>query len=102
MLQVPSYEAFQALEKRVEAVERENGFLKELLTGKRWLNRNQAMIALGVKDGKLRQLTVNRIIAHRYEGTKPYYDVISIRAYLEGRKIEGSEIDKRVLRAYFE
>ncbi|GAB4035049.1 hypothetical protein [Spirosoma gilvum] len=99
MVQVPTIEEFQAYVQRIERVEQEYDFLKSLLTGNRWLNRNQAMIALGIKDDKLRALTLNGMLIHRYEGTRPFYDVFSIRDYLADRKIDRQEIDRRILRA---
>ncbi|MBN8826474.1 MULTISPECIES: hypothetical protein [unclassified Spirosoma] len=101
MLQVPSIEQFNDLVTRIERVEKENDFLKELLTGKRWITRSQAMTALGCKKDKLWQLTTSNKIAHRYEGAKPYYDLFSIRNYLAAQKIDGSEVDKRIISACY-
>ncbi|GAB4036744.1 hypothetical protein [Spirosoma gilvum] len=96
MAEVPTYEEFKVQVKRVEQLEADIEFLKSLLTDIRWLSRNQAVIALNIKDDKLRRLTVDGVLTHRYEGAKPFYDVFSIREYLADRKI-----DKRLLTANY-
>ncbi|GAB4007096.1 hypothetical protein GCM10028808_10310 [Spirosoma migulaei] len=101
MVQVAEYEEFKAIVRRVEALEEENGFLKSLLLGERWLNRKQAMAALGCKDNKLRKLTLTNALTHRYDGKNPYYDAFSIRDYLLDQKIDSKEVEKRIISARF-
>lgn len=101
MVQVPDLESFNKLVARVDRVETENEFLKSLLLSQRWLNRRQAMNALGCKDEKLRLLTISGRLDHRYEGKTPMYDAYSIRTYLMAKKIDASLVDKRILSAHF-
>ena len=97
MVQVVDYEEFSLLKREFEVLKEDNQFLRSLLLGERWLTRKQAMVALGCKDDKLRQLTLNNTLTYRYEGKTPSYDVFSIRSYLLARKIESTEVDKKVL-----
>lgn len=101
MLEVVGIEVFRALEERVNKVEADNAFLRSLLTGERWISREQAMKALNCKDSKLRRLTLANAIEHHYEGSKPYYDVFSIRNYLTGQKLDPTEVENRILSANF-
>ena len=99
MIQVPDLESFNKLARQVQHLAEENEFLKTLLLGERWLNRREAMIALGCRDDKLRQLTLAKRLTYRYEGKAPFYCVFSIRSYLTAQKIDQREADKRVLSA---
>ena len=101
MPQVPDLESFNKLVRRVEAVEEENEFLRALLLGERWMNREQAKAALGCKDDKLRLLRINKTLVYRYEGKKPFYDAFSIRSYLTAHKIDESEANRRIISARF-
>ncbi|GAB4042496.1 hypothetical protein [Spirosoma litoris] len=100
-MEVPSLEEFKQVVKRIEAVEDENEFLKSLLLAERWLSRKQAMVALGCQHNKLRKLTLDNEITHRYEGKYPYYCAFSIRTYLTAQKIDAKKVDKRLLSARF-
>jgi len=101
MVQVPSNEEFQAIEKRLQLAEEEIEFLKSLLLGERWLTRKQAMAAIGCKVDKLRSLTTSRKITYRKEGKTPFYEVFSIRDYLTSQQIDSKAIDRCIISARF-
>ncbi|GAB4007121.1 hypothetical protein GCM10028808_10390 [Spirosoma migulaei] len=101
MVQVVDYEEFSALKRVVEEIKEEYEFLQSLLLAVRWISRQQAMGALCCKGDKLRMLTRTNRLTYRYEGKKPYYDVFSIRAYLNSQKIDAKEINKRIIKARF-
>jgi RNase adaptor protein for sRNA GlmZ degradation len=68
MVQVVDYEEFSALKRVFEVIKEDNQFLRSLLLGERWLTRKQVVVAMGCKDDKLRQLTLNNTFTYRCEG----------------------------------
>ncbi|GAB4017084.1 helix-turn-helix domain-containing protein [Spirosoma koreense] len=97
MLKVPSYEEFEALLKRIDALEREVRYLMGI--GGQWLDRKQAMKALNCSSATLHRLMRSGKLAHRYEGSKPLFEADGIRAYIQSTRVSTDSTDNRVLSA---
>lgn len=84
---------------RLEALERENRFLRSLLMRESWLTRAQTMKALNCSETTLHRLTKLGRLAWRKEGKYVSYELESVRAYLTAHNVESWAVDERVITA---
>ncbi|GAB4017078.1 helix-turn-helix transcriptional regulator [Spirosoma koreense] len=94
MLQVPSYEDFEALRKEVAELRRELEFMKQ--TELTWLTLDQVAAALKVSKMTVYRLTKRGKLQPRYEGCKPFYDIQQVRVYIQSTRVSAEAADGRI------
>ncbi|GAB3927857.1 hypothetical protein [Larkinella terrae] len=99
MVKVVDSEEFEALVKRVEYLENELTFFKDLLTWQRYLSREQTMAALGCTSVTLWRITKLGRLEHEKQGRKIRYCIDSVRSYLQARKIDQLSADQAIFKA---
>jgi excisionase family DNA binding protein len=99
MIQVPTKEDIDAILARLDAIERENNFLRAILIDLQWLSVSQVAKALSCSVNTVYRLIKRERIAHRYEGMKVMCSITSVRSYLTDKKIDEIEIQYRLLGA---
>ncbi len=102
MPQVADLERVEKLEEQLEQFGRRLSFVERLIAGTKHLNRNQTLKALNVSSATLNRLRVAHVLVPIYEGSKPLYDVASVRAYLATKKIVDWNAEERILQACYE
>lgn len=96
MMQVPDYEEFQSLVRRVEKIEQENREFRAQLVVPEWLSRQETMQLLAVSESTLWRLTKANVLVHRYQGKRPFYEIAGLKNYLTTQKINAKAIECRV------
>jgi predicted aconitase len=99
MVQVVEKHEFDALSKRIDQLEIEHEFLKDLLSNVTWASRDQALKMLGCSKATLWRMDKIGQITSEKAGRKVRYSVLSIRDILKERKIIGWAADRQIIAA---
>ncbi|GAB4021384.1 helix-turn-helix domain-containing protein [Spirosoma koreense] len=97
MLKVPSYEEFEALLKRIDALEREVRYLRQNEVAR--MTIDQTIKALQVSKMTLHRLVKEGKLVPQYEGKRPMFDIAQLREYIQSKRVSPEAADKRVLSA---
>lgn len=99
MVQVITEEDFKPVLERLDRLEAENTFLRQLLMDIQWLNVKQVAKALNCSATTVYRLVKEKRLEHRHEGSRPFFSVDVVRAYLLNKKISTDEVSRRLVRA---
>ncbi|MVM34267.1 hypothetical protein GO755_29825 [Spirosoma sp. HMF4905] len=99
MMQVPTNEEFAAVVKRLEILERENEYLRTVVTDLQWLTVPQVAKAIRCSQRTVTRLIEAKKLINRREGSKPLCNISSVRSYLLGKKVDDVEINYRLMSA---
>ncbi|QMW06324.1 helix-turn-helix domain-containing protein [Spirosoma foliorum] len=99
MTKVPSYEDFADALKRLEVLERENEYLRTVVTDLQWLTVAQVAKACRCSQRTVTRLIDSNKLVNRKEGSKSLCNISSVRSYLLGKKVDEQEINYRLMGA---
>ncbi|MVM30468.1 hypothetical protein GO755_10520 [Spirosoma sp. HMF4905] len=98
MVQTPSWEEFEKLTKEIQTLRDELDFIKQIMIGYKWIDSKQLAEVLKVSQSTIWRYRKLNLFTVRAEGAKVFFEIESVRNYMESRKIPHSESNRRLLR----